>query len=165
MAEKTPLDSEHQLRDRLDARARINEHFWNCLVTKGDKFPDASSDHSNKYIRIGDVEKIWSSEGTIERALYPNILPPQDVALIQENHLLFLSVLVSLEAHTQLDRFTSYAYREDGSLLYANQQMPLQRQEIPDLGDRAFQKKFEHAQYKFSPVSRVDIRCRTMQLD
>jgi hypothetical protein len=165
MAEGTPPDHEQRLRDSLAARDRIKAHFVDCLVIEGEKFPDASSEYSNAYIRIGDVEKAWSGEGTIERALYPNILDPVYVTFIQEKLLLFLSVLVWLDAHTHLNRFTSYVFRDDGFPVCANEQMPLQRQEMPDLGDRTLQMRFYFEQFMFSPVSTVDVRYRTMQLD
>jgi hypothetical protein len=164
MAEGTPPDHEQRLRDSLAARNRIKAHLGDYWVIEGERFPDASNEYSNAYIRIEDVERAWSGEGIIERALYPNILQPVDMTSIREKLLLFLSVLVWLDAHTHLNRFRSYTFRDDGSLLCANDQMPLQRQEIPDFGDETLQKRFYHEQFMFSPVSTVDVRYRMVQL-
>jgi hypothetical protein len=165
MAQETPPDHEQRLRDSLAARSRIKAHFVDWLVKEGSKFPDASVQYSDAYIRIGDVEKAWSSEGTIERALYPNVLESTHITLIQENLLLFLSVLVWLDAHTQLENYRSYIFREDGSLLCANEDMPLQQDAMSCFRDRAFEMRFYHEQFMFSPVSAVDIPHCTTRID
>ncbi|KAJ4331024.1 hypothetical protein N0V87_009482, partial [Didymella glomerata] len=133
MAQETPPDHEQRLRDSLAARSRIKAHFVDWLVKEGSKFPDASVQYSDAYIRIGDVEKAWSSEGTIERALYPNVLESTHITLIQENLL-------------------SYIFREDGSLLCANEDMPLQQDAMSCFRDRAFEMRFYHEQFMFSPA-------------
>lgn len=161
MAGEAPISEEHQqrLNDRLEVRARIKARLWESLVTLNDTYPEASDDYSKAYICLQDVEKAWSerSDISLERALYPNTLSPDYKIIIQKKFLVFLSILVWLDAHAHIDRFGTYVFDSDGSTLCANEQLPLRRDRLPAFNDQALQMQFQFSQFIFTPVRYLTI--------
>lgn len=159
MAGESPTPAIATDRDvSLAVRAEIKQHLYSSLVLdEGDdtKFPYASKDFEKAYIRIQDIEDAWSAPGrdTIAKALYPAQLTSEYIAYVRKELLTFLSLLVWLDAHTQLDRFRDYLKDSDGCEQCSNDKLPLQLKNVPDFGDLMFRRRFWREQFIFTPVS------------
>lgn len=154
MAGRPPVTRETDADLCLRVRDDIRNHLAECLVTRGDKFPEASKEDKKAYFRIQDIKDAWSGRETIARALHPTTVSPDDAKFIQEKLLLFLSILVWMPAHKVLDQFRQYAYDSKGDILCSNDQLPLEQDDVPDFGDLASSRQFYSYQFMFKPVSK-----------
>ena len=142
----------------LAIRADIREHLSSSLVLREDdesKYPYAPDDYDRAYIKFQDIKEAWSLHGrdTIAKAFYPARLTSEYVVYVRENLLIFLSVLVWLDAHDQLDRFREYLKDRNGYALCSNNQLPLKIENVPDFGNQTLRKRFWREQYIFTPVN------------
>jgi hypothetical protein len=128
-------------------RSRIQEDLARHVVKPG-SIGDA-------YIRLQDVERAWSGHETIQQALYPADLSDAEVDLIRDQLLIFLSILVYIDAHEFLADFRKNildVFDANGDHRYSNSNLPLQESDVPVVGNFVRQKRFLDEQYLFIPV-------------
>jgi hypothetical protein len=133
-------------------RSRIQEDLARHVVN-ADSIGDA-------YIRSQDVERAWSGHETIEHALYPTVLTGSEVDIIRKQLLIFLSILVYIEAHDFLNDFRPNIF--DALDKYSNCKLPLKDKDVPALGSFVLRKRFLDEQHLFIPVRLSAFGCSCM---
>lgn len=147
---------------RVAYRDRIQDYLARSVVNPGGRLADA-------YIRSQDIEKAWSGLETIERVLSPTALSPAEIDFIRDKLLIFLSVLVYIDAHDFLNDFRTNFFFPGGEWRYSNASLPLKDEDVPPLGSFILRKRFLDEQYLFIPVCAANffsyhLPCRSMLL-
>jgi hypothetical protein len=131
---------------RRDATlARIHNNLTTHLV-----HPDNISD---AYIKFQDVREAWSGYNTIQTALYPANLRPEEIEDIRDRRLNLISVLVWVEAHDVLHNFRAHFLSPEGKLFHIDDQsLPLKNEDVGFINDFFRRSSFITQQYLFIPV-------------
>ncbi|KAF3037232.1 hypothetical protein E8E12_005602 [Didymella heteroderae] len=156
MADETPTGGEMDGPTRRSlTRAQIRASLHSNVVRKSDKYPHASQKRSDHYICFEAIKDAWKAPKAVHHVLFPAILSPSLEARIRKELLIYLSILVYIQADDFLNNFKRNFLNREGDLVRSDRHLPLVEDDVPDFNvvdNDVLRFSFFQEQYLFSPV-------------
>lgn len=142
-------------------RATIRAALHSNVVRKSEKYPHASSNPNDHYICSKAIRDAWHDPKAVRHVLFPADLDDALEPRIRSELLVYLSILVYIQADDFLNRFKFNFLDRQGNLTRSDEQLPLVEDDVPDFNavdNEVLRFRFLNEQYIFMPVSRIQVQ-------